>query len=79
VPVVAKKSVKKKEMDEETKTIEPVGDTPTDYRNKFAEAQIRALIERGKKRGYLTYEEMNDELPEEAVSPRKGSRERRCC
>jgi RNA polymerase primary sigma factor len=36
---------------------------------KFAEGQIKALIEKGKKRGYLTYEEMNDDLPEEAVSP----------
>ncbi|MCK4626587.1 MAG: RNA polymerase sigma factor RpoD [Phycisphaerae bacterium] len=30
---------------------------------------VKALIEQGKKRGYLTYEEMNDELPAEAVEP----------
>ena len=30
---------------------------------------IKALIERGKKDGYLTYEEMNRSLPEEGVSP----------
>lgn len=35
------------------------------------EAQIKALIERGKKKGYLTYEEMNEELPDEAVSPNR--------
>ncbi|MHC4574206.1 MAG: RNA polymerase sigma factor RpoD [Planctomycetota bacterium] len=40
-----------------------------DYKTKFAEGQIRALIEKGKKRGFLTYEEMNDELPDEAVTP----------
>ncbi|MHC4499167.1 MAG: sigma-70 family RNA polymerase sigma factor, partial [Planctomycetota bacterium] len=40
-----------------------------DYRTKFAEGQIRALIEKGKRKGFLTYEEMNDELPEEAVTP----------
>jgi len=39
------------------------------YRIKLAEGQIRALIEKGKKKGYLTYEEMNEELPEEAVTP----------
>jgi len=40
-----------------------------DYRQKYAEGQIRALIEKGKKKGYLTYEEMNEQLPEEAVTP----------
>ncbi len=30
---------------------------------------VKALIEQGKKRGYLTYEEMNDKLPAEAVEP----------
>lgn len=29
----------------------------------------KLLIEKGKQRGYLTYEEMNDELPAEAVEP----------
>jgi RNA polymerase primary sigma factor len=36
---------------------------------RYAEVQIEALIEKGKKKGFLTYEEMNDELPEEAVTP----------
>jgi RNA polymerase primary sigma factor len=30
---------------------------------------IKAIIEKGKKKGYLTYEEMNAELPEEIISP----------
>lgn len=33
-----------------------------------AEQQIKSLIEKGEKRGFLTYEEMNRELPDEAVS-----------
>jgi len=33
-----------------------------------AERQIKVLIEKGEKRGFLTYEEMNRELPDEAVS-----------
>ncbi len=32
---------------------------------------VKSLIEKGKARGYLTYEEMNDELPGEAVEPDK--------
>jgi RNA polymerase primary sigma factor len=34
-------------------------------------SSVKKLIAKGKERGYLTYEEMNDELPEEAVSPDK--------
>ena len=30
---------------------------------------IKALIDRGKQQGYLTYEEMNDLLPDETISP----------
>ena len=36
---------------------------------KTLEQVIQALIEEGKKKGFLTYEEMNDRLPEDAVSP----------
>ena len=35
------------------------------------DASVRKLIAKGKERGYLTYEEMNDDLPDEAVSPDK--------
>jgi RNA polymerase primary sigma factor len=35
------------------------------------EASVKKLIAKGKQRGYLTYEEMNEDLPEEAVSPDK--------
>jgi len=34
-----------------------------------AEEQIRMLIEKGQKKGFLTYDEMNENLPEDAVSP----------
>ena len=32
---------------------------------------VKTLIEKGKARGYLTYEEMNEDLPNEAVEPDK--------
>ena len=36
--------------------------------DKDAEQQIKLLIEKGEKKGFLTYDEMNDDLPEDAVS-----------
>jgi len=40
-------------------------------RARLAEGTIKAIIAKGKKKGYLTYEEMNDELPDEAVTPNR--------
>jgi RNA polymerase primary sigma factor len=36
---------------------------------KDPQQQIKALIEKGKSKGFLTYEEVNLQLPEEAISP----------
>src|SRR6185369_874807 len=36
-----------------------------------ADARVRALLELGTSRGYLTYEELNEKLPDEVVSPDK--------
>jgi RNA polymerase primary sigma factor len=35
------------------------------------DVSVSKLIQKGKERGYLTYEEMNEDLPDEAVSPDK--------
>jgi len=35
------------------------------------DGEIGKLIERGKKRGYITYDEVNDLLPDEIISPEK--------
>ena len=37
----------------------------------LVDTSIKKLIAKGKGRGYLTYEEMNKDLPDEAVSPDK--------
>ncbi len=37
----------------------------------LVDASIKKLVAKGKGRGYLTYEEMNTDLPDEAVSPDK--------
>ena len=65
---MAKKAEKTDKPNTQDKTAVS-GDSPTNYRIKLAEGQIRALIEKGKKKGYLTYEEMNEQLPEDAVTP----------
>ncbi len=41
----------------------------TDAQSKRIEQQIKAITEKGKKKGFLTYEEMNEELSDEAISP----------
>ncbi len=38
---------------------------------RTVEEIINKIIEKGKRRGYLTYEEMNDDLPDEAVTPNR--------
>ncbi len=47
---------------EPVKTAEPID--PKDL-----EQILKKLIEQGKKKGYITYEQMNDDLPDDAVSP----------
>ncbi len=41
----------------------------TDYKSHLINEGMKTLIERGKQHGYLTYEEMNEELPDENVEP----------
>ncbi len=36
---------------------------------KDPEQLIKLLLQKGQKKGFLTYEEMNDDLPEDAISP----------
>ncbi len=38
---------------------------------KLIEETIKEIIAKGKKKGYITYEEMNDELPDQAISPNR--------
>jgi len=47
---------------------------PKKTKSKDTEQQIKVLIEKGAKKGFLTYEEMNEQLPEEAISPARLDR-----
>ena len=40
----------------------------------FADRKIKAILDKGKKQGYLTYEEMNADLPEDVINPAKLDR-----
>ncbi len=37
----------------------------------LVEEKIKLIIEKAKKKGYITYEEMNNELPDESISPNR--------
>jgi RNA polymerase primary sigma factor len=47
----------------------PDDEPSTTVEIKDPEQQIKTLIKKGEKKGFLTYEEMNEDLPDEAVSP----------
>jgi RNA polymerase primary sigma factor len=56
-----------------TKELPPVLDTPLIGSGSQEEVdnRVRALLDLGTSRGYLTYEELNTKLPDEVVSPDK--------
>ncbi|MGB2863120.1 MAG: sigma-70 family RNA polymerase sigma factor [Sedimentisphaerales bacterium] len=64
-----KKTRKKKTIKKEA-AIEIVAEDESTIitKSKDAEQQIKMLIKKGEKKGFLTYDEMNDDLPEDAVS-----------
>ena len=51
------------------KEVVVVPETSENIKTKDPEQQIKMLIKKGEKKGFLTYEEMNEDLPEDAISP----------
>lgn len=74
---MSRKSTKKNEEEFNEPVGEPVGEPVTDEESpeveipggKDPEQQIKMLIKKGEKKGFLTYEEINENLPEDAISP----------
>jgi len=62
---VAKRRIKPGREDAGNAGVTP----PAWAQSKNAEQQIKTLIQKGREKGYLTYEEMNNELPEENIAP----------
>ena len=63
---------KKKDIEEEIKhpVEEDESSDSTELKDgKDPEQQIKMLIKKGEKKGFLTYEEINEDLPEDAISP----------
>jgi len=65
---VAKKQIKPDTPDAPDKD-NSVGGTPKSPEVKDPEQQIKLLIEKGEKKGFLTYEEMSEDLSDENISP----------
>ncbi len=65
---MAKKRTDKDEQNtpDETKA---EGNSSQIAKGKTVDELIKAFIEKGEKKGFLTYKEINEQLPEEAVSP----------
>jgi len=71
----SKKVAKKMNQTQVNETAsETASETPDVPKTQDTEELIKALVARGKKRGFLTYEEMNDALPDDAVSPSRLER-----
>lgn len=75
---VKKKSKKVAMKMDQMQVNETVNETTSETsdvpKTQDTEELIKALVARGKKRGFLTYEEMNDALPDDAVSPSRLER-----
>ena len=66
--IVAKKAIKADKTNAAGKASDG-GSSSKAAKIKDTERHIKILIEKGGKKGFLTYEEMNEGLPEDAVSP----------
>jgi RNA polymerase primary sigma factor len=65
--IVGRKRVKKDKTKQSNKT--DVDIKPLKNETKLdTEQQIKLLIDKGEKKGFLTYEEINEDLPEDAIS-----------
>jgi RNA polymerase primary sigma factor len=65
VPIVARKRIKAGKPDKAE--LEPKSSASAKPKN--AEEQIKAITEKGRKKGYLTYADMNEDLSEDVITP----------
>ncbi len=66
---MAKKSEKKEKTGDNADEPKAPKAAPAPQKQGSIEQQIKLIIEKGKKKGFLTYDEINEDLPDEAVSP----------
>ena len=66
---MAKKRIRATRPDTESRKAQADLQNSAAAKLKATEQHIKAITEKGKRQGYLTYEEMNEDLPEELVTP----------
>jgi RNA polymerase primary sigma factor len=66
---VAKKRIRATRPDTESRKAQADLQNSAAAKLNATEQHIKAITEKGKRKGYLTYEEMNEDLPEELVTP----------
>ncbi len=68
---MARKRMKTKKTEQKT---EKTVDEKAPMEKKELDQLMKSLVELGRKQGYLTYEQLNDELPDDAASPARLDR-----
>ncbi|MHC4417183.1 MAG: RNA polymerase sigma factor RpoD [Planctomycetota bacterium] len=66
---MAKKRIRATRPDTESRKAQADLQNSAAAKLNATEQHIKAITEKGKRKGYLTYEEMNEDLPEELVTP----------
>jgi len=66
---VARKRIRASRPDTETRQLQADAQSSSNAKTDDVEQQIKAITEKGKRKGYLTYEEMNEDLSDDIVSP----------
>ena len=66
---MARKRIRASRPDTETRQLQADAQSSSNAKTDDVEQQIKAITEKGKRKGYLTYEEMNEDLSDDIVSP----------
>jgi RNA polymerase primary sigma factor len=66
---VARKRIRASRPDTESRKVQANGQSSSNAKVEDVEQQIKAITEKGRRKGYLTYEEMNEDLSDDIVSP----------
>jgi len=69
VPIVARKRIRASRPDTESRQVQTDPQSLSNAKAEEVEQQIKAITEKGRRKGYLTYEEMNEDLSDDIVSP----------
>jgi len=66
---VARKRIRASRPDTESRQVQTDPQSLSNAKAEEVEQQIKAITEKGRRKGYLTYEEMNEDLSDDIVSP----------